>query len=417
VVLGFKRQRALCPFTTNRKAFLLYKKIALALVALLAFGFLAIGGTGAAIATPVSSSASGTTTVTTDASGYATIPHDLGSVPNSVIATSKSPLLVGDVAVDSFTATNFRVRAWGANGTVIASKSITVSWAVFAGPAATTPPPTTTPATSNPPTTAPTTPPTTSPPATDFPDASNTGVPSGVTLAAYTGPMTINSNTTIDSKDISGCLLVTGGVVTIKNSKIHGDCFYVVDATAPATLTIQDSDIACLTSAGNPMNGTAIGEENFTANRVNVHSCENGFDINGNSAISDSYIHDLFQSGEAHTDGAQLVAGAHDVNFQHNTIYSGTNTNGTIVNGTSSIMTRELQYGQVKNITINNNLLSGGAYALYCQQQGKASNQVVTNNRFSTKFASKGGVYGPWTDCEDETHSGNKWYESGVALD
>ena len=407
-------------------------KIGYALAALFAFIAIAFAGIGPATATPVSSSASGTSTVTTDASGYATIAHDLGRVPNSVVATSKSPTLVGDVAVDTYTATTFRVRAWGATGAVIASKSITVSWAVFAGPVATTPPttqPTTIPPTTTPPTTQPTTiPPSTTPPTTDptttppvtgsFPDASNTGVPSGVTLSAYTGPMTISSNTTIDGKDVTGCLNIVSGTVLIKNSKLHGgDCFYVVDTNVPAKLTIQDSDIACTTAAGVATNGTAIGEEDFTATRVNVHGCENGFDINGGSTISDSYIHDLFQSDAAHTDGAQLVGGAHDVSFQHNTIYSGTGTGSNIVNGTSSIMTRELQYGQVKNITINNNLLSGGAYSLYCQQAGTAVNQVVTNNRFSTKFASKGGVYGPWTDCEDETHSGNKWYESGVALD
>lgn len=366
----------------------------------------------------VASSASGTGTCTTSANGYCLIAHDLGKVPNSVIVSSQSPALVGQVTADTFTATNFRVRAFGANGTVIASKSITISWAAFAG-AGTTTPPTTVP-TTKPPTTAPTTPPTSTPPSSDFPTENTTGVPSGTTLSTYSGPMTVNSNTTIDGKDVSGCLNITGGTVLIKNSKLHGECFYVVDANAPATVTIQDSEIYCADANGKAMNGTAIGEENFTATRVNVHSCENGFDINGNSTISDSYIHDLFESEAAHSDGAQLVAGAHDVNIKHNTIWAGGYINGkdgAVQNGTSSIMTRELQYGQVKNITIDNNLMSGGAYSLYCQQAGKASNQVVTNNKFSTKWASKGGVYGPWTDCEDETHSGNSWYETGKALD
>jgi hypothetical protein len=389
----------------------LFKKIVYALAALLALGFLSIGGIGVAHATPVSSSASGTATVTTDSSGYATIAHDLGSVPNSVVATSKSPLLVGDVAVDSFTATNFRVRAWGANGTVIATKSITVSWAAFAGPVATTPP--TTAPTTTPPTTAPTTtPPTTSPPATTFPDASNTGVPSGVTLTNYTGPMTIPANTVIDGKNITGCLSIAGAGVVIKNSKIHGDCGYVIDSVAAGTpLTIQDSEIYC-TGDG----GTGIGEENLTVVRANIHSCENGFDINTKFTLQDSYIHDLYQSDVAHSDGAQFWAGATSLLINHNTIYAGGNYNGTIVNGTSAMIFPSGD-GAVTNATISNNLLAGGAYSLYCVQNGHGTNFAVTNNRFSTVWASKGGAYGPWTDCEDETHSGNKWYESGVAID
>lgn len=141
------------------------KKAIIALVAILAFSLaLLSGGLPSANAIPVGSSASGTATCTTDASAYCTVPHDLGKLPNSVIATSKSPNLVGDVAVDNFTATNFRVRAWGANGTLIVNRAITITWAAFAGPAPTTNP--TTPPTTQPTTTPPTTAPTTNPPAT-----------------------------------------------------------------------------------------------------------------------------------------------------------------------------------------------------------------------------------------------------------
>ena len=39
-----------------------------------------------------------------------------------------------------------------------------------------------------------------------WPDASNTGVPTGVTVTSYTGSCTITSNTTIDAKAVKSLL-------------------------------------------------------------------------------------------------------------------------------------------------------------------------------------------------------------------
>ena len=45
---------------------------------------------------------------------------------------------------------------------------------------------------------------------------------------------------------------------------------------------------------------------------MNVHGCENGLDINQNITVEDSYIHDLYNPGSAHTDGAQLASGHYE---------------------------------------------------------------------------------------------------------
>ena len=37
----------------------------------------------------------------------------------------------------------------------------------------------------------------------------------------------------------------------------------------------------------------------------------------------------------------------------------------------------------------------------------------MIDNRFSTAFYPKVGAYGPWTDCQDETLSGNTYFETG----
>jgi hypothetical protein len=149
-------------------------------------------------------------------------------------------------------------------------------------------------------------------PVAAWPDASNTGVPPGTVLTAVNGDVTVTvANTTIDAKDIHGCVEVRAPGVTLKRSKVH--CMSVAVASFDGVytgtpLTIEDSEIDCLNSGG-----TAVGDTNVTARRLNVHGCENGFDIDANVTVQDSYIHDLYNSAQAHTDGIQLASG-HFVN-------------------------------------------------------------------------------------------------------
>ena len=42
---------------------------------------------------------------------------------------------------------------------------------------------------------------------------------------------------------------------------------------------------------------------------MNIHGCENGLDIDQNITVEDSYIHDLYNGAEAHTDGIQFASG------------------------------------------------------------------------------------------------------------
>ncbi|MEJ0073161.1 MAG: hypothetical protein WDN27_03740 [Candidatus Saccharibacteria bacterium] len=62
---------------------------------------------------------------------------------------------------------------------------------------------------------------------------------------------------------------------------------------------------------------------------------------------------------------------------------------------------------------IQDNLIAGGGYALYCVQGGSGNNFRVINNHFSTIFVRTVGGYGPWTECNDETQvSGNVYNET-----
>ena len=99
-----------------------------------------------------------------------------------------------------------------------------------------------------------------------------------------------------------------------------------------------------------------------------------------------------------------------NVTFRHNTIY-GMDSDGSFAN--AAIISGR---GGDTNILIENNLFAGGGYTLYCEQGAKGTNYQVLNNRFSRKFGSKVGYYGPSTDCSDETQSGNVYHETGREL-
>ncbi|MEJ0073162.1 MAG: hypothetical protein WDN27_03745 [Candidatus Saccharibacteria bacterium] len=99
--------------------------------------------------------------------------------------------------------------------------------------------------------------------------------------------MTITTaGTTIQNKQINGCVDVEAPNVTIKNSRIicNDTALFIGDGSTSGFL-IQDSEVSC-----NGHHGTGIGPQNYTALRVNVSACENGFWAEHNSTIQDSYI-------------------------------------------------------------------------------------------------------------------------------
>jgi hypothetical protein len=240
-----------------------------------------------------------------------------------------------------------------------------------------------------------------------YPDESCTGVPAGVTLTTMVGDLEIDTpDTVIDGMDIQGCVLIKAPGVVIRNSKITcGNALAVASYRNYYTGTgvlLEDVEITCGDTVG-----TAVGDYNVTVRRANIHGCENGFDVDGEISVVDSYIHDLYINDaiDTHTDGLQITPVGQNVVIKHNTIYMN--------NGNAAIITPRVSAGVVDNVLIEANLMAGGGYTLYCEQDGPATNYRVIDNHFSTKFYDTIGDFGPWTDCFDETLSGNVVHETG----
>jgi len=254
-----------------------------------------------------------------------------------------------------------------------------------------------------------------------YPDATCTGVPAGTALTAVSGDLTVTTdNTVVSGKNVSGCIEVMAVGVTVKNSKAK--CIETANNTrardpANPRLTVQDSEVDC----GNRLGSTAIGDRNINVYRTNIHGCENGFDMDSDSIIQDSYIHDLFNSvdGDPHTDGLQSGVGS-NLTIDHNTFYgfdAGCKwPNNGSCNGTSAVNVFNAASGPaVHDTTVSNNLLAGGAYTLYCPRVS-TTNFKILNNHFSTIYSPRVGEFGPSSDCSNETQSGNVYHESGAAL-
>lgn len=277
---------------------------------------------------------------------------------------------------------------------------------------------------STPPTTTTTTTTTTTPPQTEtsppppssgFPDATNTGVPTGVTLHACSG--TISTSGTYDLCSFSGGVTVNASNVKITRSKING---YVNAGDGRQTgLVISDSEIDCHCQS-NGSNGTppAIGDSNYTLLRVNLHNSGHGASVKDNVVIQDSWIHGLGGTNDAHKDGLYSGDG-HGVKILHNNIECDAGDGCTAAIG---ILT---DFSTIYDWTIDSNLLntSTGSYCLYGSggpQKPYGSHDIrVTNNTFGQKYHSGCGFYGPVT-YYDVTKPGMVWsnnkFENGTTV-
>ncbi|MEV0234396.1 hypothetical protein [Nonomuraea sp. NPDC050786] len=219
-----------------------------------------------------------------------------------------------------------------------------------------------------------------------YPDATNTGVPAGTKLTVVKGDLSITkAGAVVDGKDIRGCVEVKAPNVTIRRSKVTCTGYYAigsfVESYKGGGLLLEDVEVDCRNH-----NTTGVGSYGMAARRLNIHGCENGFDIDDTTTVADSYIHDLYEGATGHADGIQLAGGS-NIRIIHNTIYAPGGTSAIISHPTNN-----------SNVLVENNLLAGGAYTLYCPRDHSRDYRVI-GNRFGRNFSLKSGAYGAWTDC------------------
>lgn len=236
-----------------------------------------------------------------------------------------------------------------------------------------------------------------------FPNDSNTGWQhTGVTLTPMSGTVTITTdNYVLDSVDISGVLRINANNVTVKRSRVRGNggsSAVILVQSGKSGAQIIDTEIDGLGSSNNGI----VTRTNATVLRCNIKNCSDGIRPDDNTLIQDSYIYLVQAPAGAHTDGIQTY-GANYVDIIHNNIdlVGPQYVNGVIFIDNGS-----------HHITVENNLLNGGAYAF----RGGSTYTVVTDNTFGQKYSSVCGIYGP-VNGYNSSGTGNQWsgnvYEGG----
>jgi hypothetical protein len=258
-----------------------------------------------------------------------------------------------------------------------------------------------------------------------WPGTSTTG--SSGTLTASGSITVTQDNTVIQNLKVTGTIYIQAKNVTIRNVQVvsgsSGTAIKVDGATFPgSSLTVSHVTVTCSNAGGTTgieadSKGT-VGAVSLTVDHVNISQCENGFDADENFTITDSYIHDLSNTAESHTDGIQSAMSNNFV-VEHNVIYSmklgSPAPDPDITNGdwTTSAM---INAPGGANGLFQHNLVAGGAYTYYCVRSG-VTNQRTLNNLFSTKYRSSVGAFGPTADCgvSGNTFTGNQDVAPGQA--
>ncbi|WP_345946590.1 Ig-like domain-containing protein [Bradyrhizobium sp. 150] len=214
---------------------------------------------------------------------------------------------------------------------------------------------------------------------TGWPDATNTGVPAGVTLTPSGDLVITQAGTVISGLNISGTVYINAPNVTIENCKITAASFAVVQIKQGVTgAVVQNCEINGVGSNNDGSNGIS-GQGTFTGN--NIYNVENGINVQGSSTITGNYIHDLKASGSPHYDGIQVDGGVSNVTISHNTVIND-------YSQTSAVMV-DNYFGPISNVSVSNNLLVGGGFTVYSDAQfngGSITGVSFTNNHMGSGY-------------------------------
>jgi hypothetical protein len=249
-------------------------------------------------------------------------------------------------------------------------------------------------------------------PGSPWPSLSTAGFRRGKPLRKR-GPITVRTNgAVIDGAEVQTEINIEANNVTIRNSHVIGNGEWsILQRKGFSGLRIENTEIN-----GDGVHKAQFGILNFggmlTVRRVYIHTVSDGIGTN-QGLIEDSLIMDLKKFPKDHVDGIQSNDGpapGTSLVIRHNVILNP-------ISQTSAIALFQ-DFGRAHDVTVDNNFLAGGGYALYGGKgnHGRSSNIRITRNAFSRKYFKNAGAFGPVTAFDQgsgNVWSGNVWAETG----
>lgn len=228
-----------------------------------------------------------------------------------------------------------------------------------------------------------------------FPDASTTGVQDGVTLRP-SGSITVTQDgAVIENLDVNGRILVRADDVTIRNVRVSSDAAHLI-RNHGKNLLVED-----VTLVGQQPCSAGIAFNNYTARRVDMSGCADGFKANGNVVIEDNYIHDLRKWAGTHNDGIQSTGGSNMV-IRNNTIEGAYRQSVSAIKFTS-------EFNHLSDVVIEGNQFFGGNYAIYLTK--KPGMRAPTDIRIADNVFVEGSSQWGW--LYNDNHS-SQVFENNV---
>ena len=233
-----------------------------------------------------------------------------------------------------------------------------------------------------------------------FPDADTTG-PRVALKPQKTGYWAIRTDgLVIRGRDITGSLDIYANNVTVIDTRITSDNWWGINLRPGYSgLKVLHSTITAVPGKGPDNGGVDYAVSNMGVSSIEVGWCDvsvfgDALSM-GQGNLHDNYVHDIEPfinlGGEWQHTNTVISGGGNTGHLiiRHNTLLNPT----SLKQGASGSIGLFADTGVVRNVTVDDNWIAGGAYALYGGSTG-ATGIRVTDNIFSTEYHPASGGYG-----------------------
>jgi len=254
-------------------------------------------------------------------------------------------------------------------------------------------------------------------------NATNTGVPVGISLSIYTGPSTITvDDTIIENKIINTDLRVMAKNVIVRRCRLNGlIAIDESDADGLYGFLIEDSRI----HAGD-REVTAVGSKDYTARRCHITGGNRTVYAYHNARVEECHIHGQWVSEVVRTHASGLRISQSSTILRSSITCTAQDVPG-IGSGPSANITGYGDFEAVSTVDITDNYFgpTAGGYGCYggssaSKPYPNANNIHFTGNRWERGPSGVNATYSPITDF-DSLAVGNVWsnnaYTDGTFID